>query len=193
MVERTFYTMFMIGTKQKIARALHQQFSELGFAGLGVEALRAGADVSIRTLYKHFPSREEMIVGALEHRDAAYFEWLAGGPKQGIDHVLYPLVRLGDWLSDVSNTGCLFLNALAEHPNSAPISELVKAHKLKLANEFELRLERIAPDQNTRHAAETLFLLHEGLTDVARLRGPAAATRSALLAARKVLETEGFT
>lgn len=180
--------MLMIGTRQKIARALHQQFSELGFAGLGVEALRAGADVSIRTLYKHFPSREAMIVGALEHRDRAYFEWLAGGPAEGIDHVLYPLVRLGDWLKDVSNTGCLFMNALAEHPESEPIASVVKAHKSRLADEFRLRLESIAPHQDTRHAADTLFLLHEGLTEVARLRGPAAASHAALLAARKALE-----
>lgn len=183
----------MIETKQKIAQALHQQFSELGFTDLGVEALRAGANVSIRTLYKHFPSREAMIVGALEHRDRVYFEWLAGGPAEGIDHVLYPLVRLGDWLNDISNTGCLFMNALAEHPASEAIASVVKAHKSKLANEFQSRLDRIAPHQDTRHAADTLFLLHEGLTDVARLRGPAAASHAALLAAHKALALEGIT
>ncbi|WP_367180608.1 TetR family transcriptional regulator [uncultured Ruegeria sp.] len=48
----------------------------MGFAGPGVEALRAGADVSLRTLYKYFPSREAMVVGALRHRDRVYTGWI---------------------------------------------------------------------------------------------------------------------
>jgi len=183
----------MSDTKQRIAHDLHRQFSELGFACQGVEALRAGADVSIRTLYKHFPSREAMIVGALEHRNKAYFRWLAGGPQHGIDHVLFPLIRLGDWLQDVSNTGCLFMNALAEHPDSVAIANVVKAHKAKLANEFRTRLNHVAPDRKTQDAANALFLLHEGLTDVARLQDPQTATKAALHAARQMLAMENIT
>ncbi|MBO9475405.1 TetR/AcrR family transcriptional regulator [Shimia sp. R10_1] len=183
----------MIGTKQRIARDLHRLFSELGFASPGVEALRAGANVSIRTLYKHFPSREAMVIGALEHRDVAYFNWLEGGPSDGADHVLHPLVRLGDWLHTVANTGCLFLNAMAEHPDSAAIANVVKAHKAKLANEFQIRLCRVAPNQDTQPLAETLFLLHEGLTEVARLQTPTTATAAALHAARRLLSQENIT
>lgn len=177
----------MIGTKQRIAHDLHRQFAEWGFAGLGVEALREGAGVSIRTLYKHFPSREAMIVGALEHRDRAYFEWLEGGPTHGIDHVLHPIVRLGDWLETVSNTGCLFMNAMAEHPDSDTIATVAKSHKARLADEFRLRLTRVAPHRHTSGIADTLFLLHEGLTVVAQLKGSKAATREALQAARNTL------
>ena len=70
------------------------------------------------------PAREAMIIGALEHRDMAYFDWLAGGPEAGAAHVLHPLVRLGDWLGEVANTGCLFLNAWAEYPDSAAIAAM---------------------------------------------------------------------
>ena len=55
----------MATRKEKIAGDLDRQFAEMGFAEQGVEALRAGADVSLRTLYKYFPSREAMVVGAL--------------------------------------------------------------------------------------------------------------------------------
>lgn len=119
----------MTHTRQRIATELERAFAEAGFAEQGVEALRAEADVSLRTLYKYFPSREAMIVGALEYRDRTYFEWLAGGPETGVDHVLHPLVRLGDWLSEVANTGCLFLTALSEYPDSAPIAAVVTEHK----------------------------------------------------------------
>ncbi|MDI3406431.1 TetR/AcrR family transcriptional regulator [Streptomyces cavernicola] len=182
----------MADRKQRIAGDLERSFAEQGFAEQGVGALRADADVSLRTLYKYFPSRESMIVGALEHRDRAYFEWLAGGPADGVEHVLYPLVRLGDWLAEVANTGCLFLNALAEYPNSEAIAATVTAHKERLAEEFRRRLQEIAPDRDTGHLAETLFLLHEGMTQAARLQGREKATKAALRAARAALSAEGI-
>lgn len=182
----------MRNTKQRIAEELERSFAEQGFAEQGVEALRAQADVSLRTLYKHFPSREEMIVGALEHRDRTYAEWLAGGPEAGVDHVLHPLVRLGDWLGEVANTGCLFLNALAEYPDSAAIAQTVKAHKAGIADQFRMRLAAVAPRADTRQLADTLFLLHEGMTQAARFQGRKKATEASLRAARAALAAEGI-
>jgi len=189
--------------KQKIAGDLEQRFSELGFAGQGVEAPRAGADVSIRTLDRHFPSREAMVLGALKHRDRAYFDWLASGPqtggpqtdeaRTGAAHVLHPIFRQGDWLGEVANTGCLFMTALAEHRESTAIAAAVRAHKARLADEFNRRLKALAPDRETDQLAETLFLLHEGMTQTARLHRRDRATTAALAAARAALAAEGIT
>lgn len=191
-VERSFYHCAMTGTKERIASELERSFAEAGFAAQGVEALRAEADVSLRTLYKHFPSREAMILGALEHRDATYFRWLEGGPQEGAAHVLHPLVRLGDWLGEVANTGCLFLNAWAQYPDSAAIAAVVRDHKARLAGEFRQRLARVAPGQDTGHLAETLFLLHEGMTQAARLQGREIAYEAAMHAARAALAAAGI-
>lgn len=182
----------MSATKHRIATELERSFARQGFAEQGVEALRAEADVSLRTLYKHFPSREAMIIGALEHRDRTYTKWLAGGPEDGVDHVLHPLVRLGDWLNEVANTGCLFLNALAQYPDSEAIDAVVKDHKARLADEFRIRLERVAPGRDTGHLAETLFLLHEGMTQAARLQGREKAIDAAMRAARAALAAENI-
>jgi AcrR family transcriptional regulator len=182
----------MMSMREKIAGGLDRQFAEAGFAEQRVEVLRARADVSLRTLYKYFPGREAMVVGALEFRDRTYFEWLAGGPADGIGHVLHPIVRLGDWLGEVANTGCLFLNALAEHPDSAATREVVTDHKDRLADEFRRRLEKVAPDRDVEQLAETLFLLHEGMTQTARLHGRDRATAAALTAARTALRAEGI-
>ncbi|MNE28234.1 putative transcriptional regulator [compost metagenome] len=182
----------MSDTKQKIASDLERSFSALGFAEQGVEALRAEADVSLRTLYKYFPSREAMIVGALEYRHRTYFEWLAGGPTEGVAHVLYPLERLGHWLAEVANTGCLFMNALAEYPESQAIADTVVAHKAQLADEFKTRLAHVAPGRDTQQLADTLFLLHEGMTQAARLQGREKATNAAICAARAALLAESI-
>lgn len=177
----------MLDTKQRIANDLERTFAEQGFAEQGVQALRAEADVSLRTLYKYFPSREAMIVGALENRDRACAAWLAGGPDDGIDHILHPLVRLGEWLGEVANTGCLFMNALAEYPDSEQIRAVVRAHKARMADEFARRLERVVPDRDTADLADTLFLLHEGMTQAARVQGREKAGEAAMRAARAAL------
>lgn len=165
----------------------------MGFATQGVEALRQSADVSLRTLYKYFPSREAMVLGALEFRDRAYFDWIEGGPEGGADHVLHPISRLADWLEEVANTGCLFMNAMAAYPESREICEFARAHKRRLAHEFRQRLARVAPEADIDRLAETLFLMHEGLTETARIYGPSSAKNSAMRAARATLAAEGIT
>lgn len=183
----------MNSTKDRIASDLERSFAEAGFAAQGVEALRAEADVSLRTLYKHFPSREAMIVGALQHRDVTYSRWLEGGPQDGAAHVLHPLLRLGDWLGEVANTGCLFLNAWAQYPESEAIATVVRDHKARLADQFRQRLAHVAPGRDTGPLAETLFLLHEGMTQAARLQGRDSAYAAAMHAARAALAAHDIT
>lgn len=182
----------MTTTEQRIAESLDRQFAEMGFATQGVEALRAGADVSLRTLYKYFPSRETMVIGALEHRDQTYLDWIAGGPEQGADHVLYPLQRLGDWLDHVANTGCLFMNALSAYPESAAIRQVVERHKIRVRDHFVARLKHAAPDCEATVLADAMLLLHEGLTDTARLFGPEPATQATLRSGRTILSAAGI-
>ncbi|MEX0327676.1 MAG: TetR/AcrR family transcriptional regulator [Ruegeria sp.] len=182
----------MTTTQHRIAESLDRQFAAMGFATQGVEALRAGADVSLRTLYKYFPSREAMVVGALDHRDRTYSDWIAGGPENGADHVLYPLLRLGDWLTEVANTGCLFINALSAYPDSTAIRSAVERHKSRLHQHFLDRLTHVDPCCEAAALADTMLLLHEGLTDTARLFGAKPATQSALRSGRSILSAAGI-
>lgn len=180
----------MVRTELQIARNLERQFAELGFATQGVDALRAAADVSLRTLYKYFPSREAMVIGALNYRDETYKIWIGDGPKEGAAHVLHILVRLSDWLHEISNTGCLFRNALAAYPESTAIRRVVDGHKANVRRMFRTRLAKVSPDCDIDDLAEALFVLHEGLTESARLVGAPTATKATMLCARAVLAAE---
>ncbi|MFY2822371.1 TetR/AcrR family transcriptional regulator [Ruegeria sp. MALMAid1280] len=182
----------MIDMKHQIAARLHGQFEEMGFAGPGVEALRAGADVSLRTLYKYFPSREAMVVGALQHRDRAYADWIGDGAENGAAHVVHILQRLSDWLFGISNCGCLFRNALSAYPDSAPIRAAVEVHKSGVRAQFHRRLVDVAPHCDADALADQLFVLHEGLTEAARMIGPERASRQTLRTAGQILAAAGI-
>ena len=177
----------MNDTQHQIAENLDRQFSEMGFATQGVEALREGANVSLRTLYKYFPSREAMVIGALNHRDATYSDWIGQDDATGAEHVLHVLVRLSDWLHEISNTGCLFRNALAAYPESQAIRAAVETHKAHVRDMFRTRLSRVAPDCDIEALSEALFILHEGLTEGARLLGVEPATTATMRCARALL------
>ncbi len=120
----------------------------------------------------------------------AYFHWISGGPKHGVDDIVYPIQRLGDWLHEVANTGCLFMNALSAYPESQAVKDAVRSHKQRLENDFQQRLNRVAPNRDNGFLAIQLLLLHEGLTETARLHGPEKATVAALYAARSALASE---
>ncbi len=185
----------MKDTKAQIARNLDAQFAEMGFAMPGVDALRAGADVSLRTLYKYYPSREAMVVGALEYRNDVYLDWISGGPESGQAHVLHIFERLGDWLEQGSNNGCLFLNALAAYPDVPEIRAVAEHQKDCVRREFARRLAHIAPHLTPTEIddlSEALLAIHEGQNDTSMVRDPKTARRAALRLARALMTAEGL-
>ena len=182
----------MSDTATEIARRLSGSFAKSGFAAPSVDDLRNAAQVSLRTLYKYYPSREAMVVGALKYRHDLYLEWIAGGAKEGQGHVLHIFERLGEWFGQGGTNGCLFLNALAAHPDNREVREVVAEHKSHIKAEFLQRLARVAPDRKNDDLAEALFLIHEGQTEAAMTRDPGEATRAALHTARTLLTREGI-
>ena len=142
----------------QIAARLEACFVENGFQEPGVDALRDAAGVSLRTLYKYYPSREAMIIGALEHRHDRYLTFIQEGvPSSGKEAVEHFFNRIEEWMKQECGICCLFLNALAAHPSNDEIRKTVARHKdetRKLMAQLSGR-----PD-----LADQLFLLHEGAT-----------------------------
>src|SRR3546814_16636992 len=69
---RSFYTSFMASKRQDIIQAANRVFYREGFAEVGIDRLVDEADVALGTLYRHFRSRSDVVVGALEQRDADF-------------------------------------------------------------------------------------------------------------------------
>ncbi|MBY6186415.1 TetR/AcrR family transcriptional regulator [Marinobacter hydrocarbonoclasticus] len=144
--------------KEQIAFRLEQVFSEQGFAEPGVAQLKTACDVSLRTLYKHFPSKEAMIVGALEHRHQRYLKLLNSCASEDAAQTLTGVFdQLANWMRHAAPNGCLYNNALAAFPDSQPIQQVVKQQKDALHGALAQLSQR-------DDLATPLFLLHEGVT-----------------------------
>lgn len=176
----------------QICENLSRAFAAKGFAEPSVDELRDAADVSLRTLYKYFPSRTAMVVGALEHRNQVYLSYISGGPDAGQAHVLHVFERLGAWLAEGSNHGCLLLVALASYPDEPEIHAIAEYHKLEVRSVLHRRLTHVFCGEAVEDLADALMTIHEGQTHMAMTLGPEAATRSALQLARLLLSAKGI-
>lgn len=162
----------------KIVTGLEALFAKEGFTEPSVDRLREAADVSLRTLYKYCPSREDMILAALQHRHERYLDQLFTNlPDEPAQAVAETFDRAGRWMRGNGLTGCLFHSAVAAHPNSDPLLGMYKEHKA----ETEAALARVVGCTDLGRA---LLLVHEGLTQTWLLNG-----NEALQAAKSIAQT----
>lgn len=170
----------MTDTARHIASRLEACFAQSGFLEPGVDALRDASGVSLRTLYKYFPSREAMVIGALDHRRDRYLNFVEdGAPESGPASIEHLFRRVEDWMESEPGTGCLFLNALAAYPSSEEIRHAVARQKDGTRCLLGRRAGRI-------ELADALFLIHEGATAAWPLLGRAA-IRAAQYSAQKLI------
>lgn len=148
----------MDSTQRQIAASLEQVFWNRGFAEPSVPELRAGAGISMRTLYRYFPSREAMILGALEYRHQRYITYVREGVLgPGLEAAEQLFDKLGGWMRMTKGKECFFRQALAANPDSGEIEATVKRHKGELLAFFG----ELSGQENF---ASTLYMLHEGVT-----------------------------
>lgn len=144
-------------TQEKIAAGLEGAFAQKGFAQVGVDALREASQVSLRTLYKYCPSREDMVLMALEHRHSRYltylFEELPAQPSPALNKLLD---RVGGWMEGNDRQGCLFQSALIADPDNAQLKDILKRHKAEVGSLMS-KATGLMDHKNQ------LMLLHEGI------------------------------
>ena len=151
--------------KEQIAASLEDAFSQCGFAEPSVAQLKNACNVSLRTLYKYYPSKEAMIVGALEFRHQRYLKLLSDeAPEKGKDATLFIFEKLEVWMQEFAPHGCLSMNAISAFPDNELITLAVKEHKKEVQQLLGVQSQR--PDLSV-----ALFLLHEGVSSAWPLVG----------------------
>jgi AcrR family transcriptional regulator len=155
------------GARERIERAAARLFYRNGIHATGVELIAQEANVSKRTLYQHFASKNDLVDNYLRGMDAR-----GGSPNERRleDKALSARDRLLA-IFEMSRRdvlrGCPFHNAAVESAGSLPSTdEIVRAHKL----EFTRRLvavahEARAPDPHL--LGQQLSVLFEGATAMA--------------------------
>lgn len=105
-----------------------------GFRVVGIDTLLAEAGVAKMTLYKHFASKDDLIIAVLEKRDRWFRESLTAAVTEAGRSPLKQLQAVFDWheswFGGADFNGCAFLRALSEYPDpSHSIHKTAWSHK----------------------------------------------------------------
>ncbi len=175
--------------RERILDAASVSFYREGIRAVGVDAVIADAGVAKATLYRHFPSKDALVLAFLERRDARWRAWFAEAVErispEPAGRPLAVFDALAEWFSSDDFRGCAFLNAAAEIADPHhPARGVVRVHEERLAAHLgTICSEAGFPDPPT--AAADLFLLVEGAIVCALVEGtPAPAARARAAAAR---------
>jgi AcrR family transcriptional regulator len=170
--------------RHEIITGAMRTFEAQGFRGIGVDAVLAPSGASTRTLYKHFGSRDGLVLAVIEERHRAFMDRLAATPDGGIVGLFD---ELSAWLDEFGASGCMLLRAHGEYAGSnAEIVACVRRQKTEFLAEFAHRIERALGRQDEALAIQ-IWLLFEGATAAAgvvgaHVIGPAKEAADTLLA-----------
>jgi AcrR family transcriptional regulator len=184
----------MSDRRQHLVETALDLFGREGFRATGIDRILAESGVAKMTLYKHFRSKEDLILAALKLRSERFRRWLEDAVARRAATPRARLVALfdvlGEWIAGPDFRGCTFINACAEFgaPDD-PLHRAAAEHKrLGLRWIEDTAAAAGAPDP--RRLAERLFLLHEGAIVAAQSLGWRAAAETAKAAAEVIIAAE---
>ncbi len=152
--------------QERILQAASELFYRQGIKATGVDAIVKQAGTNKMTLYKYFPSKDELVVAFLRKRDADFTIWFVeqvnSKAEQPKDKLLAIFDVIGEWLEIPEFRGCAFINAAAEFPIEGNPVHQVSA---EFYDNFRLYISDIARQYGAKfpeNLALQLSLLIEG-------------------------------
>lgn len=166
--------------RERIFEVAKDLFYRLGIRAVGVEAIVAAAGATKMSLYRSFPSKDDLVVAYLRDRDALYWQWwdrvLAHHPDEPRQQIRALFKSVAGKTTRPDYRGCPFTNAATEFPDpDHPGRAVAVANKLKLREGLR-ELARAAGAREPERLGDQLFLLMEGAYasgQITGLDGPA--------------------
>jgi AcrR family transcriptional regulator len=111
----------------RILQAAYELFCREGINAVGIDRIVAEAGVAKMSLYRHFRSKEELVLAVLDRREQLWrVDWLEAEVERrappGTARLLAVFDLFDEWFRRDDYEGCLFINTLLEmHDRDNPI------------------------------------------------------------------------
>jgi AcrR family transcriptional regulator len=105
--------------RQRIVDTAYELFSQRGTRAVGIDELIERAGVAKATFYRHFPSKDDLVLAFLKQREQLWvYEWvLAEAKERGATpeaQLLAIFDLFSEWFARDDFEGCSFINILLE-------------------------------------------------------------------------------
>jgi AcrR family transcriptional regulator len=156
-----------VTTRQRLVQAAVRRFYRDGFRNVGIDQILTDVGISKTAFYKHFESKEDLMLAALQMQH----EWLQqtlltmiqerGGPTplgrlQAVMDVVDHIIATDDF------QGCIFVNAAMEFPLQHEPAHVAASNSKRAIEDILCDLAEQAGVADPRGMAQQLCLVMEG-------------------------------
>ena len=174
------------GARERLISAAYELFSHHGVRAVGVNAIIERSGVARQTMYRHFGSKQDLVIAFLERREQLWTrDWLEAEVQRRATTPDARLLAIFDvldgWFRGADFEGCSFINVMLEHPDrSDPVHRAATAYLARIQQLVE-DLARRAGIADAEGFAREWQILLLGSSVAAR-----AGDRDAALRAKKI-------
>jgi AcrR family transcriptional regulator len=141
-----------IDPRKRILEVADRLFYAEGVRATGTEKIMSLAEVAKATFYRHFESKDALVLAYLEYRDQALWDYLSQpNPPKDLRGALTKFEQYVNWPEVI---GCPFLRIASEFPDTAhPFHRLAIEHQDKIVDYLTGLLKPFAIDRRAAAAA----------------------------------------
>jgi len=177
--------------REKILETAGELFYEHGFRAIGVDTIVEQSGVAKMTLYRHFPSKDDLIAAYLQDSHDSSVAWIESLIVPYAEEARAAIIAIFEGVAQQASQdvcyGCTFVAAASEFPeHTHPAHQIALSYKYKML-EILQRLTEQAGAANPTQLAQQLFLLMDGAWAAVRVFGPSNPSQSLVSAVRVLL------
>ncbi|MCL6285961.1 TetR/AcrR family transcriptional regulator [Ruegeria sp. 2012CJ41-6] len=152
--------------RDRIMHTAYRLFSSRGVSQVGIDTILAESGAAKASLYKHFKSKEDLVLAFLEMREDLWTRgWLEAGVREATDDPDGRLLAVFDvfdtWFRRRDFEGCAFVNVLLESEVNSPVHRAAARH-LATIRHFLRGLAQDAGLERPKEFAEVWHFLMKG-------------------------------
>ena len=163
-----------VSPKDQLLETAARLFFQNGYRAIGVDTITGESGIGKMTLYRHFESKDDLILAYLQESNTKFweeFEKATGDASSPREKLVAFFRGLSSYVTDPNCYGCPFLNVASEYPEADyPGHRVALEHKESVRQQFrDLATQAGARDPGV--LADQLFLLMDGAYMAARMFG----------------------
>ena len=149
-----------LSARERILQTAHILFYRDGIRATGINRVIDESGVTKVTFYRHYPSKNDLILAFLAYRHQRWMDWFRDALQRhgGKASALAP--ALGEWFSGGEFRGCSFINSVGELGDELPaVKDIALQHKQDMTEAIAALLPS---DGNAAQRARALALAVDG-------------------------------
>ena len=177
--------------RDRILETAEELFYREGIRAVGIDTIIERSGVAKMSLYRSFPSKDDLVAAYLQMRSERYWKWwdsvLARHPDDPRRQVKDLFVALADRVRRPEFRGCAFVNAATEFPEEGSRARVAAlAHKAEVRKRLA-KLCRAMGARQPKALANQLLMLIDGTYTTAGILGQRDAVRATAHAAEALI------